>query len=815
VALLYAVCFSVGHASPAKSLSLSTDLVAFGIEPVNTVGTARSITLANTGTSSLKLAGITSTSEFALSSNCGTTLAVGATCTLLVSLAPLSAGPKTGTLSVMTDASAVPDIISLAGLAALPGSQGSSGQGPSVMAGWNLLGNGTTAPLDVVSAFGDGSKVTSVWKWVPAAKNWAFYTPAEMDGGAAHAASHGYDFLRTVNAGEGFWLNAKKSVAFQLPTAPYLGASAYKGKLPSGWNLIAVGDNQTPGAISKALYVTPSVNEAAAFDLNSLWAWDNALSRWYFYASSLDQSGELGSFIQTRSYLDFSNKTMEPTTGFWTSVDGTVVPGTSITISGRVAKAQALAGALVSAYALKADGSKDFLLPGGSTLSDADGRFTLALATLPNGPVLLEASGGNYKSGYSGKELASTAAVSALIERVADSAITSVAITPLSDMAVARARALLANGSYTSLIDASLAAQQLIALAYGLKASPNLIVPKFDAPAVTSDPWGTQMAMVLLALDTLAHRASPADPDAIYPLLSADIADGRFDGKNETTTLTLNHEAVAPTIGSQDYFSSVALAYSATTSGLRPAYVEAHIKAGSIVENYEAKIVPVYVASSVKQYVPSPSLPLAKVTHVQGNALGYSCNSGSLHWSANFNPNALESNTNQSPVCSLPHYSCGGVSPTYSASYDAWTGKPEPTCPDGGIVMYQAATLASYKAPSVVAYTAASISTYTAPVIEVVTSSTVDPYSASTLSPFSSALTIGVPQAGTVPVYTATIAHVFTQAERAAMAANDAAAGDAAAAKISALGPLNIAQINALHMINDAILISSGLFTYR
>ena len=84
-----------------------------------------------------------------------------------------------------------------------------SGVSFSVGAGWNLLGNSVGAPITVATTFNDASKVLTVWKWVATTSNWAFYTPSQEDGGKAYAAGKGYDFLTTINAGEGFWINAK------------------------------------------------------------------------------------------------------------------------------------------------------------------------------------------------------------------------------------------------------------------------------------------------------------------------------------------------------------------------------------------------------------------------------------------------------------------------------------------------------------------------------------------------------------------------------------------------------------------------------
>jgi hypothetical protein len=78
---------------------------------------------------------------------------------------------------------------------------------------WNLVGYSDGAPVNVADVFSNATDVTTVWKWIPATSKWAFYSPSFADGGAAYAASKGYDPLVTINNGDGFWVNAKTSFA--------------------------------------------------------------------------------------------------------------------------------------------------------------------------------------------------------------------------------------------------------------------------------------------------------------------------------------------------------------------------------------------------------------------------------------------------------------------------------------------------------------------------------------------------------------------------------------------------------------------------
>lgn len=98
---------------------------------------------------------------------------------------------------------------------ALPGAIGEGGL--TVVNGWNLVTvkSGQDMPVgDLVAA--KTSSVVSLWKWektTTGGKNWAVYLPGGVDaqkvpdGGASYAVSKGFAHLKTISAGEGFWIN--------------------------------------------------------------------------------------------------------------------------------------------------------------------------------------------------------------------------------------------------------------------------------------------------------------------------------------------------------------------------------------------------------------------------------------------------------------------------------------------------------------------------------------------------------------------------------------------------------------------------------
>lgn len=199
---------------------------------------------------------------------------------------------------------------------------------------WNLLGNSVNVPITVATTFGNVANVTTVWKWNPATSRWAFYTPSLADGGAAFAASKGYDFLTVINGGEGFWVNAKAAFTAQLPAGVAYSTASYQDRLtppnplPAGWSLISVGDNATPVLFNSGIGLTPPAVGTIPSNLTTLWAWDSTLLNWYFYAPTLDANATLATYITSKNYLNFGAKVLDPVMGFWVNRPAPVVnPG--------------------------------------------------------------------------------------------------------------------------------------------------------------------------------------------------------------------------------------------------------------------------------------------------------------------------------------------------------------------------------------------------------------------------------------------------------------------------------------------------------
>ncbi len=95
-----AQAISLSGQGVAPGATLSAVSLVFGSQPVNTVSSAQTLVLSNTGTADLSIASITSSAGFTDVTNCGTTLAAGAGCTIGVSFAPAAAGSQSGSVTV-------------------------------------------------------------------------------------------------------------------------------------------------------------------------------------------------------------------------------------------------------------------------------------------------------------------------------------------------------------------------------------------------------------------------------------------------------------------------------------------------------------------------------------------------------------------------------------------------------------------------------------------------------------------------------------------------------------------------------------------
>ncbi len=104
-------------AAPVASLSAAS--LSFAAQHTGTTSAAQLVTLSNTGSAVLNIASITASAEYASTTTCGATLAVGANCTFSVSFTPLASGLRNGAVTVTSNASAASVTLSGTGKASV------------------------------------------------------------------------------------------------------------------------------------------------------------------------------------------------------------------------------------------------------------------------------------------------------------------------------------------------------------------------------------------------------------------------------------------------------------------------------------------------------------------------------------------------------------------------------------------------------------------------------------------------------------------------------------------------------------------------
>ena len=106
----------------APAVSLSVAAVTFNTQTVGTSSGAKSVTLTNTGTGALTIAGIAITgvnaSDFAKTTTCGASVAAGAHCTISVTFKPTATGSRTAAVTITDDATGSPHSVTLTGTGA-------------------------------------------------------------------------------------------------------------------------------------------------------------------------------------------------------------------------------------------------------------------------------------------------------------------------------------------------------------------------------------------------------------------------------------------------------------------------------------------------------------------------------------------------------------------------------------------------------------------------------------------------------------------------------------------------------------------------
>ena len=104
-----------GFSLSTQTVSLSTSSLMFAAPNAGSTITQQQVTLTNTGTGALSIAGIVASGNFAQTNTCGTSVAVGSSCTVSVVFNAVGTGTQTGSVTITDNAVGSLHVISLIG----------------------------------------------------------------------------------------------------------------------------------------------------------------------------------------------------------------------------------------------------------------------------------------------------------------------------------------------------------------------------------------------------------------------------------------------------------------------------------------------------------------------------------------------------------------------------------------------------------------------------------------------------------------------------------------------------------------------------
>ena len=99
----------------AVQVSVSPASLTFLPILVGTPSAVQSVTYTNTGSLPISITGLSTTGDFAQTNTCGTTLALGATCTASITFTPTARGARTGSLSIAGNFTGTAPVVNLSG----------------------------------------------------------------------------------------------------------------------------------------------------------------------------------------------------------------------------------------------------------------------------------------------------------------------------------------------------------------------------------------------------------------------------------------------------------------------------------------------------------------------------------------------------------------------------------------------------------------------------------------------------------------------------------------------------------------------------
>jgi Alpha-1,3-glucanase catalytic domain D1/F5/8 type C domain/NedA-like, galactose-binding domain/Alpha-1,3-glucanase catalytic domain D2/Cep192 domain 4/HYDIN/CFA65/VesB-like, Ig-like domain len=101
--------------APGPILSANPTSLSFPATIVGTAAATQTVSVTNSGTTAATVSGVSASGDFSQTNNCGSSIAVGASCTVTVGFTPTASGNRTGTVTITSNANNSPTAVSLSG----------------------------------------------------------------------------------------------------------------------------------------------------------------------------------------------------------------------------------------------------------------------------------------------------------------------------------------------------------------------------------------------------------------------------------------------------------------------------------------------------------------------------------------------------------------------------------------------------------------------------------------------------------------------------------------------------------------------------
>src|SRR4029079_6601688 len=121
----------IRRVTPSAFLSSSSTTLIFDAQVIGSTSPQQVVTVRNTGAACLNSFTGAPTGDFSVTNECSTSVASGASCSVIVRFAPTEAGGRVGTLTINNDAFGGPEKILLSGIATTPPSAPTINTGPT------------------------------------------------------------------------------------------------------------------------------------------------------------------------------------------------------------------------------------------------------------------------------------------------------------------------------------------------------------------------------------------------------------------------------------------------------------------------------------------------------------------------------------------------------------------------------------------------------------------------------------------------------------------------------------------------------------